>query len=194
MTERIIIAGSGGQGIILLGKVLAEAAMRGNKHVTWMPSYGAEVRGGTAYCMVIISDEEIGTPCIDKADTLIVMNEPSYERFQFRVKKNGLLIVNTSLGLRELKNTSHRAGYPFTDIAVGLGNIKVANMVALGCFLAKKKIFDQEFVLNTIKEIAPPGKKYLVAINKEAVLRGVGLILKKPDKLFAANNERKAIL
>lgn len=176
MLEKIIIAGSGGQGIILLGKVLAEAAMRGNKHVTWMPSYGVEVRGGTAHCMVIISDEEIGSPCIGKADTLIVMNEPSYDRFQPRLKKNGLLIINTSLVVRELQNTAHRAGYPFTDIAIGLGNIKVANMVALGCFLAKKKIFDKEFVLKTIEEIAPPRKKDLVAVNKEAIIRGAGLI------------------
>jgi len=176
MTEHIIIAGSGGQGIILLGKVLAEAAMRGNKHVTWMPSYGAEVRGGTAHCMVIISDEEIGSPCIDKADTLIVMNDSSYERFHSRVKKNGLFVVNTSLVLRELKNTAYSAGYPFTDIAMGLGNIKIANMVALGCFLAKKKFFDKELVLNTIEEIAPPGKKDLVVINKEAILIGAGLI------------------
>lgn len=176
MTERIIIAGSGGQGIILFGKVLAEAAMRGNKHVTWMPSYGVEVRGGTAHCMVIISDEEIGSPCIDKADTLIVMNEPSYMRFQPRVKKNGLLIVNTSLIIREFKNNGHRAGYPFSNIAVELGNIKVANMVALGCFLAAKKIFDKGLVLNAIEEIAPPGKKDLVAVNKEAILKGAGLI------------------
>ncbi len=178
MIERIIIAGSGGQGIILLGKVLAEAAMRGNKHVTWMPSYGVEVRGGTAYCMVIISDEEIGSPCINKADTLIVMNAPSYEKFQFRIKKKGLLVSNSSLVIRKNEDTAYTAEYPFTDIAVELGNIKVANMVALGCFLAKKKIFNKEFVLNTIEEIAPAGKKDLVAINKQAILSGASLIQK----------------
>jgi 2-oxoglutarate ferredoxin oxidoreductase subunit gamma len=86
MVEKIIIAGAGGQGIMLMGRMLAEAAMREDKFVTWMPSYGAAVRGGTAYCMVTISDEEISSPYIEKADTLIVMNNPSLKKFRNRVK------------------------------------------------------------------------------------------------------------
>jgi 2-oxoglutarate ferredoxin oxidoreductase subunit gamma len=97
MMEKIIIAGAGGQGIMLLGRVLAEAAMRENKYVTWLPSYGAEVRGGTAYCMVVISHKEIGSPYIEEADTLIIMNNPSLEKFKDRIKKQGLLILNSSL-------------------------------------------------------------------------------------------------
>lgn len=172
MTEKIIIAGSGGQGIMLAGKVLAEAAMREARFVTWLPSYGAEVRGGTSHCMIIISDAEIGSPYINKADTLIVMNNPSLEKFKSRLRNKGLLIVNTSLADKELGF----GGYPFSDIAIELGNIRVANMVALGYYLAKKKIIQIKSILRVIEEIAPADKKNLIEINKEALYKGVRLI------------------
>lgn len=179
MTERIIIAGTGGQGIMLLGKVLAETAMRENKHTTYLPSYGAEVRGGTAHCMIIISDAEIGSPHIKKADTLIVMNGPSLNKFKDRIGNNGLLIINSSLAgnnneVHKLSRT-HILKYPFTDIAVELGNIRVANMVALGCYLCKKKALNLKAVLETIQEITPPDKKNLIEINTKALLAGMKL-------------------
>lgn len=173
MTERIIIAGSGGQGVMLLGKVLAESAMRENKYVTWLPAYGAEVRGGTAYCMAVISDEEIGSPYIDTADTLITMNGISLGKFKQRLKKNGLLLINSSLAQDD--NTDTAADimkFPFSDIAAGMGNVKTANMVALGAYLAKKKTVDLKNVLVTIEEIAPLDKKDLIEINKQAVIKG----------------------
>ncbi len=182
MTERIIIAGAGGQGIMLMGKILAEAAMRENKYVTWLPSYGAEVRGGTAHCMVVISDEPIGSPCIGKADTLIIMNEPSLIKFKDRVNPKGLLLVNSSLiniDILTQITADKSAGiyaFPFTDIAIKLGNIKVANMVALGAYLAKKKIAGIKSVLATIEEIAPAEKKGLIEINKQAISSGAALI------------------
>ncbi|MCX5702805.1 MAG: 2-oxoacid:acceptor oxidoreductase family protein [Candidatus Omnitrophica bacterium] len=175
MIEKIIIAGAGGQGIMLMGKVLASACLKENKHVTWMPSYGAEVRGGTAHCLVVISDEEIGSPYIKEADTLIIMNEPSWRRFKSRVKEKGLLVVNSSL---VKKNTEKNMGvlqHPFTDIALKLGNIKVANMVALGCYIAKKKIINVSSILEVIKEMAPQDKKNLIAINKQALEEGLKL-------------------
>ncbi len=177
MTERIIIAGAGGQGIMLLGKVLAEAAMREDKFVTWIPSYGAEVRGGTAHCMVVISDKEIGSPYIGQADTLVIMNAPSLEKFRPRLKKNGLLILNSSLArsARTDKNID-LASYPFTDIALGLGNIKIANMVALGSLIAKKKLVHTASIFKTIDEITPAAKKGLVEINKKALEQGVKLV------------------
>jgi 2-oxoglutarate ferredoxin oxidoreductase subunit gamma len=174
MIEKIIIAGAGGQGIMLMGKVLASACLKENKHVTWMPSYGAEVRGGTAHCLVVISDEEIGSPYIKEADTLIIMNEPSWRRFKSRVKEKGLSVVNSSL----VKNTENNIGvlqYPFTDIALKLGNIKVANMVALGCYIDKKKIINVSSILEVIKEMAPQDKKNLIAINKQALEEGLKL-------------------
>jgi 2-oxoglutarate ferredoxin oxidoreductase subunit gamma len=175
MRERIIIAGAGGQGIMLLGKVISEAAMKEDKFVTWLPSYGAEVRGGTAHCMVVVSSEEIGSPYIDKADTLIIMNEPSWEKFKSRINNKGLYIINSSMvnkdsvkGVRALKR-------PFTNIAAQLGNIKVANMVALGCFIAQKNIVDKESVIKVMEEIAPVDKRKLIEINKQALSKGMEL-------------------
>ncbi|MCK9603267.1 MAG: 2-oxoacid:acceptor oxidoreductase family protein [Candidatus Omnitrophica bacterium] len=176
MKKKIIIAGAGGQGIMLLGKVLAEAAMREDKHVTWLPSYGAEVRGGTAYCMVVISDAEIGSPYIDKADTAVIMNAPSLERFKSRIEKKGLLILNSSL-IPAVEKSSN-AGifrYPFTDIAATIGNIKVANMVALGCLTAHTGILSPKIILEVICAMAPADKKHLIEINKKALEEGMKL-------------------
>lgn len=175
MIEKIIIAGSGGQGVMLLGKVLAAAAAKENKYVTWLPSYGAEVRGGTCHCMVIISHKEIGSPYVDKADTLIIMNSPSLLKFKNRVKKSGLLIINSSLAAKFTNSKINTLQCPFTDLAVKLGNIRVANMVALGCFIAQKNILGLKSVLQTICDIAPQEKKNLVAINQKALKEGVKL-------------------
>jgi len=175
MTEKIIVAGSGGQGAMLLGKIIAEAAMRENKFVTWLPSYGAEVRGGTAHCMITVSDQEIGSPYVDKADTLIILNEQSFDRFKNRIKNNGTLIANGSLVLKDIDENNNRIKRPFTDIAIKLGNIKVANMVALGAYLGKKDIIKKDTVIQTIEEIAPADKKALVEINKNALLAGIEL-------------------
>lgn len=176
MTEHIIIAGAGGQGIMLLGKVLAMAAMKEERYVTWLPSYGAEVRGGTAHCMIVISDREIGSPYIDKADTLIIMNEPSMGRFKSRVKDNGLLIINSSLVRKKLfTNDSRLLAYPFTEIALELGNLKVANTVALGSFIAKKKIVDLKTVIQVIKDMAPENREDLIEINTKALAAGFNL-------------------
>jgi 2-oxoglutarate ferredoxin oxidoreductase subunit gamma len=179
---------------MLMGKVLAESAMRENKYITWLPSYGAEVRGGTSHCMVVISDTEIGSPYIDKADTLIIMNEPSLAKFKHRIKNRGLLIANSSLVVGSIdkprpfcneerlpikngrgKNT-HTLRYPFTDIAIRLGNIKVANMVALGCLIAQKNTVRAKSVFEVMRLLAPAGKKNLITINKKALEEGMRLI------------------
>lgn len=175
MLEKIIIAGAGGQGIMLLGKILAQAAMRQNKFVTWLPSYGAEVRGGTAHCMVVISDEEIGSPYIAKADTLIIMNKPSLEKFKARLKNKGLLILNSSLIASIADKNMQVLQFPFTDIALRLGNIKIANMVALGCFVTHKQIASLKSLFKAISDIAPPDKKDLIAINQKALEEGANL-------------------
>ncbi|MDD2752979.1 MAG: 2-oxoacid:acceptor oxidoreductase family protein, partial [Candidatus Omnitrophica bacterium] len=176
MTEKIIIAGAGGQGIMLLGKVLAEAAMQEGKYVTWLPAYGAEVRGGTSYCMIVVSDEEIGSPHIEQADTLIVMNNPSLEKFKHRLKSGGLLIVNTSLVVEKKEKRDNFLQFPFTDIAAKLGNIRVANMIALGCFLKKRKTLSLKTASKVIAEIAPEQKRDLIAINQQALNEGAKLI------------------
>ena len=175
MTEQIIIAGAGGQGIMLLGKILATAAMSEGKFVTWLPSYGAEVRGGTSHCMVIISDVEIGSPYIEKADTLIIMNAPSLEKFKHRITNKGLLIINSSLVTRYTNKKVHTLQYPFTDIAIKLGNIRVANMVTLGCFIAQKNVARLKTVSRIIAGFAPEEKKHLIEINKQALEEGARL-------------------
>ncbi len=173
MIERIIIAGSGGQGIMLCGKILAQAAMIEGKFVTWLPAYGAEVRGGTAHCMVIISDEEIGSPYIYKTDTLIIMNQPSLARFKNRLEDNGLLFINSSMVKAGAEIKALR--YPFTDIAVELGNVKVANMIALGACLAKKKTISLKSILKVMKMMAPAGREDILNINQKALDTGVRL-------------------
>ncbi len=163
---------------MLLGKVLAVAVLKENKHVSWLPAYGPEVRGGTAHCAVVISDEEIGSPWIDKADTLIIMNALSLERFQDRIKKGGLVILNKSLVSKSPKKKGLSVlRFPFTEIAAKLGNVKVANMVALGCYLAKRNKVQTKSVFKAMEDIAPEqDKKELIEINKKALLSGKELV------------------
>jgi 2-oxoglutarate ferredoxin oxidoreductase subunit gamma len=160
---------------MVLGKVLAQAAMLDDKFVTWLPSYGAEVRGGTAHCMVTISDREIGSPYIVRADALIALNSPSLERFEGRVINKGLLIINSSLVCGYSNKNKLVLNYPFSDIAIELGNIRVANMVALGSFIAAKKTVALETAQKAILDIAPTEKKDLIEINKTALEKGFKL-------------------
>lgn len=139
--EEIIIAGFGGQGIMLTGKLLAQTAMQAGKEVTYMPSYGAEVRGGTANCMVIISETKIACPVVAKPNSLIVMNKASLNKFGPRLKNHGLLIMNSSLidTEPELDETIEIIYIPADELAVELGSQKSANMVALGAYLQKRE-------------------------------------------------------
>ena len=174
MIERVIIAGSGGQGIMLAGKVLAEAGLLEGKHVTWLPAYGPEVRGGAAHCMVIIADDEIGSPFIDRADSLIIMNQVSLDKFKNRVKAGGLMVVNSSLAKVDPGVKGKVIMKEFTDIAIGLGNIKVANMAALGAYLAEREIVAAESILKVMQKMAPPDKPELLQINNAAFRKGMG--------------------
>ncbi|MCM8778863.1 MAG: 2-oxoacid:acceptor oxidoreductase family protein [Candidatus Omnitrophica bacterium] len=153
MKEEVICAGFGGQGIMVLGKILALAAMKEDKFVTWMPSYGAEVRGGTAHSMVVISDREITSPVITNPTTAIVMNQPSLDKFLPKTKAQGLVIVNTSLAkVNPTRKDLEILKVPATEMAAKLGNIKVANMIILGAYLAKRKTLSLESVLNALPE------------------------------------------
>lgn len=160
---------------MLLGKILAEAAMRENKFVTLLPAYGAEVRGGTAHCMVVISDKEIGSPYVNKPGTLIIMNGPSLTKFNPKLAPNGLMIVNSSLAPANANNNGHILRHPFTDIAIKLGNIRVANVIALGCLIANKHIVKPKSVIQAIQDLAPTDKAGLVEINKRALEEGIRL-------------------
>ncbi|MCX7926932.1 MAG: 2-oxoacid:acceptor oxidoreductase family protein [Candidatus Omnitrophica bacterium] len=174
MEHRIILAGAGGQGIMLLGKILAEAAMKDNKTVTWLPSYGAEVRGGTANCMVVISEEEIGSPYIDQADSLIIFNQPSFERFGNRLLPGGILLLNASLVEKPAfpKKKIRLIYQPFTDIAMKVGSVKVANIVALGCFLAVVKLVRKETAIEIIRSKAKEVSPQIIELNLKAFEEG----------------------
>jgi len=175
MHEQIICAGFGGQGVMLMGKLLAQVGMRRGCHVTWMPSYGAEVRGGTAHSMVHISDSEIASPRISNPTACIVMNKPSMLKFMDKVKKRGLLIVNTSMAEEIVEKRAIKiAAFPLTRLASELGNIKVANMIAVGAFIRIRAIFSLKDVLEELKN-ALPSKADLVAINKKALKTGYEL-------------------
>jgi 2-oxoglutarate ferredoxin oxidoreductase subunit gamma len=175
MTEKIICAGFGGQGIMILGKLIAYSAMRRKYNVTWMPSYGAEVRGGTAHCMVVVSDKEIGSPILSFCDVAVVMNKPSLDKFFRAVKPGGLLILNSSLA----NTSSKKKGIdilkiPMTEMAHDIGNVRVANMIAFGAYIAKRQLFSKEIAVKGIN-IAFCGKKDLIDLNIKALEKGLNI-------------------
>jgi 2-oxoglutarate ferredoxin oxidoreductase subunit gamma len=177
--EEIVIAGFGGQGIILAGRLLAQTAMRAGMEVTCMPSYGAEVRGGTANCMVIISDEPIACPVVSKPDTVIAMNKASLDKFAPRINKGGLLIINSSLIEREqeVDETIEIVEVPADELAVELGNQKVANMVALGAYLHRRGRLTADEAAGALPDILAKRYHKMLAVNNEALHRGAEFVL-----------------
>ena len=175
---------------MFLGRVLAEAACAEGKCVTWLPSYGAEVRGGTANCMVTISSLEIGSPFIDKADALIILNEPSMAKFKDRLKAHGLLVVNASLVPQASAVGAVMEKHAFTDKALSLGSAKVANMLALGCFVAASKVLKTSSILNALKAMVSQDRPELARLNTEAFLRGIKLVQHKDKKRGIDNGPR----
>ena len=173
MIESVILAGFGGQGVMFLGKVLAYAGMLSGREVCWLPSYGPEMRGGTANCIVLLSDSEIHSPVIEKADAGIVLNQPSYDKFLPRIKLGGVLVVNRSIvNLGEGRTDLELVPLPAGDIANELGNLSLVNMVCLGALLSKLKLADLAAVEKAIHSIVGSKKPELLQINLDAVARG----------------------
>lgn len=148
-----------------------------NKKVTWFPSYGAEVRGGTANCTVIISDELIGSPVVTNPDILIIMNDESLKKFQPRLKQNGLLIMDSSL-IRgsTLRSDIEIVEVPATEMSRTIGNIKSANMVLLGAVIARTGLLSETSVFEALKSSMPQGRKKGIGVNKKAIIEGVRFI------------------
>lgn len=168
----ILIAGFGGQGIMFLGKIIANAAVLDGKNITFMRSYGAEIRGGTAYCMVRISDNPIYSPVFEKAQVSIMMNKPSFVKFRKRLSKKGISIVNESLADQDSGLKDPRIyRYSFSDIALSLGDVKAANSIALGVMLKKTDIITKESVINIFKQ-AFRGKEKALDVNLKAMELG----------------------
>lgn len=150
--SKIIIAGSGGQGILLLGKVLARSLLSEGRNVSWLPSYGAEVRGGTCRCMIVASDAEIPSPYIFNPGYLIIMNEPSYLKYSPLLDSRGLIFYNQTLIKKEVLNPALKnMAFPATDIALEMGDIRIANMIILGFFIKHTHIVQAE----TVQKILP---------------------------------------
>lgn len=172
MLQEIIIAGFGGQGVMLMGQLIAYAGMLENKNVSWIPSYGPEMRGGTANCSVIVSDSIIGAPIVSEPTVLIAMNLPSLEKFAPLIKFGGLAIVNSSL-IDRFPNRSDISiiKVKANDIANQLGNSKVANMVILGALLEETKVVSGESVMKAFTKLFA-NKPELVSINQNAMAFG----------------------
>lgn len=172
--EEILCAGFGGQGIMLMGKLLAEAGMMGGRHVTWMPSYGAEVRGGTAYSMTKISTIEIASPVVTNPDLLVVMNKPSLIKYENMLKPGGVLISNRSLIDSPSKRRDIRVvNISMTDIAAKLGTTRSANMIAVGALVRHSKTLSLRNIVNALREVFKD-KEDLFIMNKKALERGYG--------------------
>ena len=172
--EKTIMAGFGGQGVMLMGQLLTYTGMVEDKHVSWLPSYGPEMRGGTANCSVIVSDNLVGSPIItNDATSAIVMNLPSLDKFEKDIVKGGNLLINSSLIEKKAKRDDLDVYYiPANDIANELENPKVANMVMLGAYIEITKIVSIDSVVESLKNVLGPAKEHLVPLNKEALERG----------------------
>jgi len=168
------MAGFGGQGILLIGDILAYAAMKEGKRVTYMPTYGVEMRGGTANCTVMISDDEIGSPTTGHPHAVIVMNGPSLEKFQPRVRPGGFLLVNTSL--IEAENVDRDdidvLLLPTNDVATELGNPKMANMVALGGYIERVKPLSLDCIKEVLPKVFPERLHKIIPLNEKAIETG----------------------
>ncbi len=177
MTERIIFAGFGGQGVILAGKITCIAAMREGKKVSHIPSYGAEMRGGTANCGVVVSDEPVASPLVRKPSICVVLNKPSLLKFEERLQPGGLLIYNESLiDIKPGRDDIQVVAVKANDIAQEAGSVRAANMVVLG-LLAKLKpqLASLEAVIAAMTEGVSARNKELIAVNEAALKRGFAL-------------------
>lgn len=173
MTTEILLAGFGGQGILFAGKMLAKAAMHDDKNVSWLPSYGPEMRGGSANCSVIISDKEIGSPIINRPDLLIAFNIPSFEKFTPQIKEGGMLIANSTLISEKCARKDINAYYiPATQMASDNGLDGGANVIILGYLLKLTKLFDFDEFVELVVGGIPATKAKLIENNKKALKLG----------------------
>lgn len=169
-THKIIIAGFGGQGVMLIGQMLAYAGMLEGKEVTWMPAYGPEMRGGTANCTVIVSDKRISSPIVSEATAVVAMNLPSLIKFEKMVKSGGQLFVNTSLIKEEpTRDDIDIYNIDANEIAVSLNNDKISNMVILGAIVNKTGVVKLESVEKVMEKLFVGKKEKLLPLNKQAL-------------------------
>ena len=171
--NKLIISGFGGQGVMLIGQLIAYAAMIENKHVTWLPAYGPEMRGGTANCSIIISDKEISSPVISKATELVVFNYPSLIKFKPFLGDEGKLYINKSMIKENFDKVNIDVyGVDANEIAISLGNEKIANMVMLGVIIGTTGIVKKESIYEALNKVFKGAKSNMISINIEAYEAG----------------------
>lgn len=177
MTEEIIMAGFGGQGVLSMGKILAYAGLNDGLEVTWMPSYGPEQRGGTANVTVILSDSPISSPVLDRFDTAVILNQQSLDKFEHAVKPGGTLIYDP-YGIHHAPTRSdiRIVKVDAMEVTFGLASAKTFNMVVLGALLAVKPVLPLESVMAALRKVLPPAKHNLLEANREALLKGMELV------------------
>ncbi len=176
MQQEIIISGFGGQGALFAGQLLAYAAMDNGYHVTWIPSYGPEMRGGKARCTVVVADEEIGAPRVRRPSAAIVLNIPSMEAFEPAVKPGGVLVVNSSLVPQKSERDDIRVFYiPATDMAIELGNARLANVICLSALVQATGVVPLDAVKQALDDHLPERHRKLIGLNMEAMDKGAAL-------------------
>lgn len=176
MKQSFVFSGSGGQGIMSAGIMLAHAAIDEAKHATYLPEYGPEQRGGSAKCTVIISDGEIISPLTKKCDNLICMNEQSYRKFAGDLKEGGLLVLNSSrVKDEEIRADVRVLGVPVDDIALELGNVRVANIVLIGALMGATDIVSKEVLVRSLEEKFKSKKPEILELNMKALEKGIEL-------------------
>lgn len=169
----IILAGFGGQGVMSMGQMLAYAGMIEEKNVSWIPSYGPEMRGGTANCAVVVTAGEIGSPIVTEPDVVIAMNLPSMDKFESKLKPGGILIYNSSLIDREGgRDDIIVIAVPANEVANELGNSRIANMVIMGTLLAKTNVVSTDSIKAALRKVLPSHRHDLLEVNENAMERG----------------------
>ena len=172
MQSEVQFAGFGGQGIMLMGQIMAQAAMDQGYEVVWIPSYGPEMRGGTAYCTVVISDRPIGSPIIRNPKHLVAMNRPSLEKFAPMVQSGGTIFINSSIiSIDAGRDDVDVIKVPIIEIAKELGNVKIANIVALAAFVSRSQVVDFELLRKSVKDKFASREK-LIPLNMKALEEG----------------------
>lgn len=175
MQTEVIMSGFGGQGLMMIGKLLAYAGLDEGKEVTWLPSYGPEMRGGTANCTVVVGDQPIGSPLISSPKAAIVMNQPSLEKFAPTLRENGILVVNSSMiPVNSNRDDLRSFRIKANDIALELGNRRSANLVMLGAFIGLDEVVAHKTIVKAIEK-AFAKKKQFIDVNRKTFLEGYKL-------------------
>ncbi len=182
MLEELIVAGFGGQGVLSMGMTIAYAGMIERKEISWMPSYGPEMRGGTANCIVILSSQKISSPIVSEFDTAIVLNQPSMEKFAPRVKQGGLLLYDSGTVFQpSTRNDINIVDIPAIKEALKMKNPKIMNMIMLGAYLHLNSIVSIDSVLEALKKVLPEKYHHLLLLNEQALMRGEELVHERKE-------------